>query len=163
MVVPSRVEEASKIRKIVGALSRLNGFDKDEVDGIEVAVGEAMANAVRHGSPKGAHDTVEVSFRHHDQKYLEVIVADHGPGFDLPSRLASIDPLTMDEGQRGLLLISALMDEVIYTSGARGGVLCMRKYYRNQARDYGSNAPGVALQMNDSMNSLSYPGRCGAA
>ena len=50
---------------------------------------EAAANAVRHGSPRGAADTVSVIFHRHPGQ-LVVEVQDSGVGFSPPSTGAGI-------------------------------------------------------------------------
>ena len=136
VVVSSRVEEVGKVRKAIGNLVRLDGFTDDEVATLEIAVGEGLANAVRHGSPGGELDTVEVAYQHVESDsadYIEITISDHGSGFDLDHWLRTVKPLTLSEGERGLLLISALMDEVAYTPGERGGRLSFRKYSCRQS------------------------------
>ena len=128
LVLPSRVEEAGKVRKLVGSLSRLDGFPEDDVCCIEIAVGEGVANAVRHGSPHGERDTIEVSYGHIEERYIEIVISDHGTGFDLENWLEQVKPLSLSDGERGLFLISTLMDEVTYTRSECGGELSMRKF-----------------------------------
>ena len=124
--VPSRAEDVGMVRKFIRALSGVDGFAEDDMLSIEVAVGEALANAVRHGSPRGEDDTVEVTYTV-DAGAIEVSVHDHGKGFDLQQHLLHVDPQSLCEGERGLFLIAALMDEVAYTRTPSGGCLSIRK------------------------------------
>ena len=54
-------------------------------------------------------------------------VFDHGCGFDL-EQLTAPDPLDLDESGRGILVIKALMDSVVYRKTDEGNVLEMRKH-----------------------------------
>jgi anti-sigma regulatory factor (Ser/Thr protein kinase) len=141
MVVSSVVEEVVEVRRKIGALARLDGFSEDDVFALQVAVSEALANAVCHGSPLGARDTVEICYRRPAPKWVEIVVSDHGAGFDLPTWLKKEDPLKLSDGERGLYLIAALMDEVSYTQVHGGGKLRIRKYFHT-----GSDEVGDKLQ-----------------
>jgi len=48
---------------------------------IRVAVGEALANAIKHGSPKGEGDNVDVVVTAYPDR-IKVAVTDRGTGFD---------------------------------------------------------------------------------
>jgi len=130
VIISSRTDEVVKVRKSIGAFSRRIGFSDDAVSEIEVAVGEALANAVCHGSPEGEDDTVEISYRQVPDRYLEIVVRDHGEGFDLQERVKHARPLSLTEGDRGIVLICALMDEVSYYHTVAGGHLHMKKHVR---------------------------------
>jgi anti-sigma regulatory factor (Ser/Thr protein kinase) len=129
IVVPSQVEEAVKVRKLIGTLLRLNGMTEEDSIGLEIAVGEGVANAVRHGSPHGADDNIEVTYEHVVNSHVEIAITDRGGGFDLESWLSHVKPLSLSDGERGLLLIAALTDSVTYTPTDQGGRLVLMKSY----------------------------------
>ncbi len=82
-------------------------------DAIELALTEALANAVVHGAGSDPSKIVECDVACNQQQGMLIVVRDPGPGFD-PSKIA--DPchgqnIYSDHG-RGIFLINQLMDEV---------------------------------------------------
>ena len=84
---------------------------------IEVAVREALANAIEHGNSGDARRPVRVAAQV-DGGVLEVTVVDDGAGFD-PSAVP--DPRAHEHRLaprgRGLLLMRSLVDEVAFAPG----------------------------------------------
>jgi serine/threonine-protein kinase RsbW len=82
-------------------------------DDVELALAEALANAVVHGAKSDPSKTVECDVACNNQGGVWIVVRDPGPGFD-PCRIA--DPLTGENiysnHGRGIFLINQLMDEV---------------------------------------------------
>lgn len=84
---------------------------------IRVAVGEALSNAVRHGSPRGDRDVVLVSVAAYQDRVV-LTVTDTGSGFDgTPSD--SRDPYAASG--RGVMFMRALMDQVEFSPLPGGG------------------------------------------
>ena len=84
-------------------------------DDIELALTEALANAVVHGAKGDPTKTIECDVAWDAQHGILIIVRDPGPGFD-PAKV--VDPchgenLYSNHG-RGIYLINQLMDEVRY-------------------------------------------------
>ncbi len=82
-------------------------------DAIELALTEALANAVVHGARNDPSKIVECDVACNAAHGMLIVVRDPGPGFD-PSKIA--DPcheqnIYSDHG-RGIFLINQLMDEV---------------------------------------------------
>lgn len=94
---------------------------------VELALREALANAVLHGnrqdSEKRVHISCEIQFR----GGVSIIVRDEGQGFD-PAKVS--DPTTVNNIEshhgRGIYLMRALMDEVHFERG--GAEVRMRKW-----------------------------------
>jgi serine/threonine-protein kinase RsbW len=82
-------------------------------DNIELALTEALANAVVHGAKGDATKIVECDVACDDKRGVLIIVRDPGPGFD-PASVA--DPChgenVYSNHGRGIYLINQLMDEV---------------------------------------------------
>ena len=82
-------------------------------DDIELALTEALANAVVHGAGSDPSKTVECDVACDPQKGMLIVVRDPGPGFD-PAKIA--DPChgenIYSHHGRGIFLINQLMDEV---------------------------------------------------
>ena len=93
---------------------------------IEVAINEALANAVQHGCANDPCKHVEVTVECDPASGMLIIVKDPGSGFDptdVPSPIVG-QRLYADHG-RGIFLINELMDEVSYKNG--GTEIWMRK------------------------------------
>jgi len=82
-------------------------------DDIELALTEALTNAVVHGAQSDASKVVECDVLCDQDRGMLIVVRDPGPGFD-PSKIA--DPCAGENiyssHGRGIFLINQLMDEV---------------------------------------------------
>ena len=124
--IPARVsaidDAMDRIMTAMREAGCVGGIESD----IDLAVREAIANAVKHGSQEDPRKTVKISMACDEGGGVLVTVRDSGDGFD-PA--ATRDPAT-DEGLaapngRGLFLIRQLMDEVEFAAG--GTEIRMRK------------------------------------
>lgn len=93
---------------------------------IEVALREALSNAVRHGCAHDRTKNVEVCVACDETRGMLIVVRDPGPGFDP----AAIPSPTLGQNiyrhhGRGIYLINQLMDEVSFEKG--GTEIRMRK------------------------------------
>ncbi|HXJ87728.1 MAG TPA: ATP-binding protein [Candidatus Binatia bacterium] len=82
-------------------------------DAIELALQEALANAVVHGAKEDPSKTVECIVACDEQRGMLIIVRDPGEGFD-PKAIPSCtlgENIYANHG-RGIFLINQLMDEV---------------------------------------------------
>jgi serine/threonine-protein kinase RsbW len=85
-------------------------------DDIELALTEALANAVVHGAKGDASKTIECDVACDENRGMLIVVRDPGEGFDpktIPSPMHG-ENLFSDHG-RGIYLINQLMDEVKFT------------------------------------------------
>jgi serine/threonine-protein kinase RsbW len=93
---------------------------------VELALQEALSNAVVHGNGMDAHKLVQVRCQCELGKGVSIVVTDQGQGFDakaVPDPLA-VERLEEDHG-RGLHLMKLAMDEVWFGRG--GTEVYMRK------------------------------------
>jgi len=94
---------------------------------IELALQEALANAVIHGCRNDPSKKVECCVACDESRGLLIVVRDPGPGFD-PASIPS--PITgqnvFSEHGRGIFLVNQLMDEVRFERG--GTEIHMRKF-----------------------------------
>lgn len=93
---------------------------------VQLALREALNNAVVHGNGMDSHKQVQVRCRCELGKGVSLIVSDQGQGFDLnavPDPLA-VENLMADHG-RGIWLMKSTMDEVSFERG--GTEVHMRK------------------------------------
>jgi serine/threonine-protein kinase RsbW len=93
---------------------------------VELALAEALNNAVIHGNRMDGHKLVHVQCRCDSRRGISLVVKDQGQGFDpnaVPNPL-SPENLSADHG-RGIWLMRAAMDEVSFEN--RGTEVRMRK------------------------------------
>jgi serine/threonine-protein kinase RsbW len=87
-------------------------------DDIELALTEALANAVVHGAKEDPSKTVECVVACDEERGMLIVVRDPGPGFD-PSSIPNCcrgENVYSNHG-RGIFLINQLMDEVAFHNG----------------------------------------------
>ncbi len=108
-------------------LVREMGCAADKEHDVELALREALANAVIHGCKNDPSKQVHCWVACEESRGILIVVRDPGRGFDprsLPSPTHGQNVYS-DHG-RGLYLINQLMDEVRYERG--GTEIHMRKY-----------------------------------
>ena len=121
--LPSRIEAIGEAAEAATDAARRLGFADDALFGIELAVREAVTNAVVHGNRSDESKPVEVGLAGTDAR-LVVTVRDRGEGFD-PSHVA--DPTAEENilkaSGRGILFMRTFMDEVTWERPPDGGTL----------------------------------------
>jgi anti-sigma regulatory factor (Ser/Thr protein kinase) len=92
----------------------------DDVMAVELALQEAVANAIRHGCSDDRTKQLQCSVACDESGEVVITVRDPGKGFD-PAAVP--DPLApqnmMKSSGRGIFLINGLMDEVQFADGGR--------------------------------------------
>jgi serine/threonine-protein kinase RsbW len=131
IVVPNQTRYLSLIgniaEQIAKQLDTANG-DRDTLAyHLDLALTEAIANAIQYGCPTDAKQSVRVCLSL-DDKNLCVRVFDQGQGFDLKA-VPPPDFADLDERGRGIFFIRSLMDSVDYRKTENGNVLEMRKKF----------------------------------
>ncbi|MCR5221032.1 MAG: ATP-binding protein [bacterium] len=94
---------------------------------LQLALTEAVANAIKHGTRNQASDEVGIDL-FIDAQAARMRVHDHGPGFDLESVRVPDDDELSDHG-RGLQIIRALVDSLSYGPSPAGNTLEMIKFF----------------------------------
>jgi serine/threonine-protein kinase RsbW len=95
-------------------------------DAIELALTEALANAVVHGAKSDPSKVIECDVACDEQRGMLIVVRDPGPGFD-PAEIANPchgENIYSNHG-RGIYLINQLMDDVQFHKN--GTEIHMRK------------------------------------
>jgi len=108
MHIPAEMRYISLVRRGVRSLAESMGFPREDVADVEVAVSEAVANSVEHGSIPDAGAAVVVKCRICED-CLVVEIEDQSPAQCLPSYSHPCDTIT--ERGRGVMMMHALMDE----------------------------------------------------
>ena len=92
---------------------------------VEIALREALANAIIHGNHENPGKHVHVRFRCNPDE-VSIAVKDEGRGFDINEMPDPTAPENIGSGHgRGIYLMKAFMDEVRFEEG--GVVVYMRK------------------------------------
>jgi serine/threonine-protein kinase RsbW len=124
--LPSKVAAISPFTdQLMRFILSFRNADGSETD-IEMALHEALANAVIHGNGENSGKRVYVDCRCYMDGEVSITVRDEGRGFDSNAVLdpTFLENLLFTHG-RGIYLIKTLMDEVSFEEG--GAVVMMRK------------------------------------
>jgi anti-sigma regulatory factor (Ser/Thr protein kinase)/anti-anti-sigma regulatory factor len=113
---PATTRQLRAARRRVAAFAEVAGLDGAGLFELNVAVAEALANAVVHGSPNGADDDVRVRFFCYEDE-VAVEVVDGGEGMAATPICAPPEAATSG---RGIHFMRALADAVHYTCGPMG-------------------------------------------
>jgi anti-sigma regulatory factor (Ser/Thr protein kinase) len=126
MTVPADPAAIPSITDGVADLLERKRWREDEVVAIEIALQEAIANAIRHGCKNDPSRHIQCCVTCTDEGEITIVVRDPGSGFDatkVPNPLDSANLLK--PSGRGIFLINELMDDVGFGDGGRE--LRMRK------------------------------------
>ncbi|MCL5103045.1 MAG: ATP-binding protein [Armatimonadetes bacterium] len=130
--IPARPESAAMARNRVANVLNSLPFSRAESTDILLAVGEALANAIKHGCGYCADKSVSVRCVAGPSR-LSIDITDPGPGFD-PDRVAPPIPSSLAEGGMGIYMMRSLMDEVSFAFEGRTNVRLV-KHIGAPARD----------------------------
>ncbi|HEV2764944.1 MAG TPA: ATP-binding protein, partial [Pyrinomonadaceae bacterium] len=123
LTFPSRIDSIDEAAAAAAEAARRFGFADDALFGIDMAVREAVTNAVLHGNQQDESKPVEVGFAG-SPSALVITVRDRGTGFD-PSSVP--DPTAeqnlLKASGRGILFMRNFMDEVEWERHPEGGTL----------------------------------------
>jgi len=120
---------AEQLMQFIKPLTQSCRDDNVSLD-IEIALREALANAVIHGNRNTPHKRVRVTCRCSVDGEISITVRDEGRGFDssaVPDPTTDRNNFLLSHG-RGIRLMTALMDEVSFEEN--GTVVRMRKRLR---------------------------------
>ncbi len=118
MTLPADVEAISPAVDRIMEMVRRTGCVEGKHFEIDLAIREAIANAIVHGCKGDREKMVQVCAACEQDKGILIVVRDPGPGFDpgkIPSPTVGKN-LYYNHG-RGIFLINQLMDEVRFEKG----------------------------------------------
>lgn len=127
--IPSTEEAVDDVIRRILTVAESMECAEGELEKVELALREALSNAIVHGSGGDPEKKVSVSCLCAEDKGMLLVVRDYGPGFD-PSAVpdpTDAENLYSSHG-RGVFLMRELMDEVKFQKGGREVV--MRKAAR---------------------------------
>ena len=127
--MPSKVQAISPLVERLMVLIEGSQCAPGDEFNVEMALREALANAVVHGNHEHPRAKVHIRCRCWPGKEISIVVTDQGKGFDFGMTSGNgliSDPLS--ERGRGIHLMKAYMDEVHFERG--GSEVHMRKRLR---------------------------------
>lgn len=127
LAIGSRFENIELVQAVLADALENQAVDAETRHWIDIAVREAVANAIKHGNRLAEDKRVEVDLEVKDGE-LVVRVEDEGPGFD-PAGLG--DPLAPENrlrpNGRGIFYMQRFMDSVDYDFRPGGGTVVTLK------------------------------------
>jgi serine/threonine-protein kinase RsbW len=119
--LPSRIETVATAAAAVAEFLSRSGITEDAAFGIDMAVREAVTNAVLHGNQQDENKTVDVTLKSSPDA-VEISVHDQGAGFNpenVPDPTAEENILKASG--RGIFFMRSFMDEVNWLIRPGGG------------------------------------------
>ena len=134
IIMESRMEEMPLVGAAIVALCLRAGMESEECRLMELAVLEAVANAIKHAysSEPGHELEVDMGLKSGE---MEFKVADTGRPFEDAGRVLDFcpeDALKPDECGMGLRIMKKLMDKVSYESSGGRNVMTLIKKIKNK-------------------------------
>ena len=123
ILLPSTIDSVEKAAAEAAEFARQAGLGDEAFFGIDMAVREAVANAVKHGNKLDESKSIELTFVNLPEG-LEITVRDFGPGFavDDVADCTREENLLKASG-RGILFMRSFMDEVEWEAAPDGGTV----------------------------------------
>lgn len=121
--LPSRIESVEEAASKAEEFACERGCSEEFIYAIDMAVREAVANAVKHGNKLDESKIVEITLEDSAASF-GVTVRDFGEGFsvdDVPDP-TNPDNLLKTNG-RGILFMRSFMDDVEWSNHADGGLV----------------------------------------
>lgn len=120
MTIPAEPAAIPTVTDGVVHVLQDKGWPEADVMAVELALQEAVANAIRHGCRGDATKVLECSVSCDRAGEIVIVVRDPGTGFDPASVPDPRDPANiLKSSGRGIFLINGLMDEVRFADGGR--------------------------------------------
>jgi serine/threonine-protein kinase RsbW len=119
--LPSRIETVATAAVAVAEFIGRCGLSDDAAFGIDMAIREAVTNAVLHGNHQDENKTVDIVLKSSPDA-VEISVHDQGPGFnpdDVPDPTAKENILKASG--RGIFFMRTFMDQVDWLIRPEGG------------------------------------------
>ena len=137
--LPSKVAAISPFVDKLMRLIRKCGCAAEGESDVEIALREALANAIIHGNHENPRKRVHIRCRLKSDE-VSIAVKDEGRGFDINKMADPTVPESIGSVHgRGIYLMKALMDEIRFEEG--GVVVHMRKSARKgAAKDAGKSS-----------------------
>lgn len=122
--LPSKIESVEQAAAEAASFATNQcGLDESALFGIDMAVREAVANAVKHGNKEDETKNVEITFSNVPEGF-EMTVRDFGEGFAVDDVADPTEEQNLLKASgRGVLFMRSFMDEVEWQNPPGGGTL----------------------------------------
>jgi serine/threonine-protein kinase RsbW len=123
LILPSSIEAINDAASAAAEFVKRSGLGEDAVYGVDMAVREAVTNAVLHGNRQDETKAVDINFKCLPEA-IEITVRDRGEGFDTSNVPDPTDPENiLKTSGRGMLFMRTFMDEVEWSRHPEGGTV----------------------------------------
>ncbi|HVG86848.1 MAG TPA: ATP-binding protein [Vicinamibacterales bacterium] len=120
IVIPAEAACIPRVSEGVKQLLEGKGWAEAQIMPVELALDEALANAIRHGCKDDPTKQVQCIVTTDATGEVMIAVRDPGPGFEPSTVPNPLEGENMFKGSgRGVFLINQLMDEVGFADGGR--------------------------------------------
>lgn len=128
--ISSKIEAIDEAVQKATAFAGEAGFADDALFGIDMAVREALANAVKHGNKLDETKLVEITLSTAETG-MEIAIRDFGEGFDVSEVPDPTNPENLLKASgRGILFMHNFVDTVEWETHPEGGMIVkMTKNY----------------------------------
>ncbi len=123
LVLQNTLESVDKAASEAESFAKNANFPDEALFAIDMAVREAVANAVKHGNKMDETKTVEITFSNLP-KGFEIMIRDFGEGFDVDEVPDPTNPENLLKANgRGVLFMRTFMEEVEWLRHENGGMI----------------------------------------
>jgi serine/threonine-protein kinase RsbW len=123
LIYDSRIESIGAAAEAAAEFLNRFGAGEEVLFAVDMAIREAITNAVVHGNKQDESKKVMVSFSR-SPNTLEIVVRDQGHGFDPEGVADPTDPQNLLKASgRGILFMRTFMDEVEWLEHDEGGTV----------------------------------------
>ncbi|MGB7925046.1 MAG: ATP-binding protein [Pyrinomonadaceae bacterium] len=123
LILPGRIESVAEAAEAAAEFISRAGLGEEFAFGVDMAVREAVTNAVLHGNRQDETKTVEINFAVSPVEF-EITVRDRGAGFDPESVPDPTDQENvLKTSGRGIFFMRTFMDEVTWSRHPAGGTV----------------------------------------
>jgi serine/threonine-protein kinase RsbW len=121
LTLPSRIEAVNEAATAIAGILDRSGASEEIAFAVDMAIREAVTNAVLHGNKQDQAKVVRITARNSPDR-LEISIHDEGAGFnpgDVPDPTA-VENILKSSG-RGIFFMSNFMDDVEWLIRPEGG------------------------------------------
>jgi serine/threonine-protein kinase RsbW len=123
LIYDSRIESIGAAAEAAAEFLIRFGAGEEVLFAVDMAIREAVTNAVVHGNKQDESKKVMVSFSR-SPNTVEIVVRDQGHGFDPEGVADPTDPQNLLKASgRGILFMRTFMDEVEWLEHDEGGTV----------------------------------------
>ena len=117
LIIQSEVANISLVERLIDDISAKYQLHDDVYGKILLAVVEGVNNAIVHGNKLDSLKLVSIQYIVNEE-FIEFIILDEGPGFDLSSIPDPTKPENLEKTHgRGVFLMNHLADEIQFLDG----------------------------------------------